>query len=109
MSGPTQPDEIAARLTLLANQARLSLQDRLDLIEAATLLRELAALRKDKERLDWLDSRSYHHLHHETGDCLGFEWCVTSESESFNHIRAAIDAAIAQAAQSPQARAGGEK
>lgn len=54
---------------------------------------ELADAREDSKRLDMLQAAGFHHLHHETGDCLGWEWTITSKPETENDVRAALDAA----------------
>ena len=57
---------------------------------ARTLERELAA---ERARLDWLSTRGFEHRHHETGDHLGYEWTISSYSESEDvTLRDVIDA-----------------
>lgn len=66
-------------------------------VRIAELERDNTALRADKERLDWLESKAFEHRNHQTGDSLGFEWTITSEPECDNNIRSAIDAARKEA------------
>ena len=61
------------------------------------LERENAALREDKERLDWLEKNKFQHRDFNTGDSLGYEWCVSSSYEDEICVRAAIDAARKEA------------
>ena len=57
---------------------------------ARTLERELAA---ERARLDYLSTRGFEHRHHGTGDHLGYEWTISSYSESEDvTLRDVIDA-----------------
>ena len=57
---------------------------------ARKLERELTA---ERGRLDYLSTRGFEHRHHETGDHLGYEWTISSYSESEDvTLRDVIDA-----------------
>ena len=58
--------------------------------------RELAA---ERARLDYLSTRGVGQQHHETGDDLGYEWTISSYSESEDvSLREVIDAAMKEGA-----------
>ena len=47
----------------------------------------------ERGRLDYLSTRGFEHRHHETGDHLGYEWTISSYSESEDvTLRDVIDA-----------------
>ena len=63
---------------------------------ARELERELA---KERARLDYLSTRGFEHRHHETGDHLGYEWTISSYSESEDvTLRDVIDAEMQEEA-----------
>ena len=50
-------------------------------------------LAKERARLDHMSARVFEHRHHETGDHLGYEWTISSYSESEDvTLRDVIDA-----------------
>jgi hypothetical protein len=52
-----------------------------------------AELASERGRLDYLSTRGFEHRHHETGDHLGYEWTISSYSESEDvTLRDVIDA-----------------
>lgn len=52
-----------------------------------------AELTTERARLDYLSTRGFEHRHHETGDHLGYEWTISSYSESEDvTLRDVIDA-----------------
>lgn len=52
-----------------------------------------AELAAERGRLDYLSTRGFEHRHHETGDHLGYEWTISSYSESEDvTLRDVIDA-----------------
>jgi hypothetical protein len=52
-----------------------------------------ADLAAERARLDYLSTRGFEHRHHETGDHLGYEWTISSYSESEDvTLRDVIDA-----------------
>ena len=52
-----------------------------------------ADLASERGRLDYLSTRGFEHRHHETGDHLGYEWTISSYSESEDvTLRDVIDA-----------------
>ena len=52
-----------------------------------------AELATERARLDYLSTRGFEHRHHETGDHLGYEWTISSYSESEDvTLRDVIDA-----------------
>ena len=61
--------------------------------EAARAERAEAELASERGRLDYLSTRGFEHRHHETGDHLGYEWTISSYSESEDvTLRDVIDA-----------------
>ena len=64
-----------------------------NIIDIGQLSEEAVTLREDKERLDWLEKNKFQHRDFNTGDGLGYEWCVSSSYEDEICVRAAIDAA----------------
>ena len=61
--------------------------------EAARAERAEAELAAERGRLDYLSTRGFEHRHHETGDHLGYEWTISSYSESEDvTLRDVIDA-----------------
>jgi regulator of replication initiation timing len=83
-------DEIVSRQgTVRANQE-------LDLKELNQLRDQLAT---ERARLDYLSTRGFEHRHHETGDHLGYEWTISSYSESGDvTLRDVIDAEMREEA-----------
>jgi hypothetical protein len=83
-----------------AERDELNSRDTTQTAELIVLRVELAALRRDKERLDWLEKRGlcFRHadqLADETGDDRWADWIVHPDTEfSFGDARAAIDAAM---------------
>ena len=57
----------------------------------ANLNMKLAERDADSRRLDKLAATAFEHRDAETGDCLGWEWCVSTDLDN-EDIRAAIDA-----------------
>ena len=58
-----------------------------------------AELATERARLDYLSTRGFEHLHHETGDHLGYEWTISSYSEPEDvTLRDAIDAEMREEA-----------
>ena len=56
-------------------------------------------LATERARLDWLSTRGFEHRHHETGDHLGYEWTISSYSESEDvTLRDVIDAEMQEEA-----------
>ena len=47
-----------------------------NIIDIGQLSEEAVTLREDKERLDWLEKNKFQHRDFNTGDSLGYEWCV---------------------------------
>ena len=68
-----------------------------NIIDIGQLSEEAVTLREDKERLDWLEKNKFQHRDFNTGDSLGYEWCVSSSYEDEICVRAAIDAARKEA------------
>ncbi len=63
---------------------------------ANKLTEELAT---ERARLDHLSTRGFEHRHHETGDHLGYEWTISSYSESKGvTLRDVIDAEMQEEA-----------
>jgi hypothetical protein len=59
----------------------------------ARAVRAEAELASERGRLDYLSTRGFEHRHHETGDHLGYEWTISSYSESEDvTLRDVIDA-----------------
>ena len=58
-----------------------------------------AELASERGRLDYLSTRGFEHRHHETGDHLGYEWTISSYSESEDvTLRDVIDAEMQEEA-----------
>jgi len=58
-----------------------------------------AELAAERARLDYLSTRGFEHRHHETGDHLGYEWTISSYSESGDvTLRDVIDAEMREEA-----------
>jgi len=58
-----------------------------------------AELATERARLDYLSTRGFEHRHHETGDHLGYEWTISSYSESGDvTLRDVIDAEMREEA-----------
>lgn len=58
-----------------------------------------AELATERARLDYLSTRGFEHRHHETGDHLGYEWTISSYSESEDvTLRDVIDAEMREEA-----------
>jgi len=56
-------------------------------------------LATERARLDYLSTRGFEHRHHETGDHLGYEWTISSYSESGDvTLRDVIDAEMREEA-----------
>lgn len=56
-------------------------------------------LATERARLDYLSTRGFEHRHHETGDHLGYEWTISSYSESEDvTLRDVIDAEMREEA-----------
>jgi hypothetical protein len=88
------PFEAAARLNELEREnAALREVIKSNIIDIGQLSEEAVTLREDKERLDWLEKNKFQHRDFNTGDSLGYEWCVSSSYEDEICVRAAIDAA----------------
>ena len=68
-----------------------------NIIDLGQLSEEAVTLREDKKRLDWLEKNKFQHRDFNTGDSLGYEWCVSSSYEDEICVRAAIDAARKEA------------
>ena len=97
MNTPTpRTDDVYLEHRYWANEdeATEAIEDLRDL--ARKLERELAT---ERARLDYLSTRGFEHLHHETGDHLGYEWTISSYSESEDvTLRDAIDAEMREEA-----------
>lgn len=88
------PFEATARLNELEREnAALREVIKSNIIDIGQLSEEAVTLREDKERLDWLEKNKFQHRDFNTGDSLGYEWCVSSSYEDEICVRAAIDAA----------------
>ena len=69
-----------------------------DALEARAVRAE-AELASERGRLDYLSTRGFEHRHHETGDHLGYEWTISSYSESEDvTLRDVIDAEMREEA-----------
>lgn len=92
------PFEATARLNELEREnAALREVIKSNIIDIGQLSEEAVTLREDKERLDWLEKNKFQHRDFNTGDSLGYEWCVSSSYEDEICVRAAIDAARKEA------------
>ena len=92
-----KPAERPTYETLERENAALREVIKSNIIDIGQLSEEAVTLREDKERLDWLEKNKFQHRDFNTGDSLGYEWCVSSSYEDEICVRAAIDAARKEA------------
>ena len=97
-------DQIRTELALLREWQREVIQnanahgaERRNAIARAE--RAEAELAAERARLDYMSTRGFEHRHHETGDHLGYEWTISSYSESEDvTLRDVIDAEMREEA-----------
>ena len=92
----TERDELRAQLHALALVCGTTDADKFQTwVDRANARAERAEaeLASERGRLDYLSTRGFEHRHHETGDHLGYEWTISSYSESEDvTLRDVIDA-----------------